>query len=156
MFMLIVALLEEWRREEGKRIYPLKIDGRDELNLAPKRVAWNLCNIFQRWSKGNDEELQVVLWFHSLWISSYIFPKRQVSQTPYLYTSLHNLNIQNILLRMQNAQKNVNWMTPKSDRKKCGRTPIQPTTTSLLKPPLLLLAISDPHKNRSTPNLIHQ
>jgi hypothetical protein len=30
--MLIVALLEEWRGEERKRIYPLKVDRQDELN----------------------------------------------------------------------------------------------------------------------------
>ena len=32
--MLIVVLLEEWSEEERKRIYPLMIDGQDELNLT--------------------------------------------------------------------------------------------------------------------------
>jgi hypothetical protein len=30
--MLIVVLLEEWSEEERKRVYPLMIDGHDELN----------------------------------------------------------------------------------------------------------------------------
>jgi hypothetical protein len=30
--MIIVVLLEEWSEEERKRIYPLMIDGQDELN----------------------------------------------------------------------------------------------------------------------------
>ena len=34
--MLIIALLEEWRGEERKKNYPLKIDGQDELNPTDK------------------------------------------------------------------------------------------------------------------------
>jgi hypothetical protein len=30
--MLFVVLLEEWSEEERKRIYPLMIEGQDELN----------------------------------------------------------------------------------------------------------------------------
>jgi hypothetical protein len=32
--MSVVVLLEEWSEEERKRIYPLMIDGQDELNLT--------------------------------------------------------------------------------------------------------------------------
>jgi hypothetical protein len=32
--MLIIVLLEEWSEEDRKRIYPLMIDGQDELNAT--------------------------------------------------------------------------------------------------------------------------
>jgi hypothetical protein len=58
--MLIVTLLEEWRGEERKiKIYPLKIDGRDELNptdepIRPRMRVWAEEKLVLISSLGSD------------------------------------------------------------------------------------------------------
>ena len=44
-------------------------------------VAWNLCNILQRWSRGNDEECYLFFCFFFMKIVSYNFPRWQISQS---------------------------------------------------------------------------
>lgn len=58
---------------------------------SAKKSGLNLCNIFERWSRGNDEVCKFVA-FYSLYTISDAFPKRQVSQMP---TCIHP-NLRNV------------------------------------------------------------
>ena len=43
--------------------------------IQPERVAWNLCNIFHKWKRGNDEECKLFHTFIPCKEFRYIFPK---------------------------------------------------------------------------------
>ena len=59
--MLIIVLLEEWSEEGRKKIYPLVIDGQDELNPTdkPNRVL----DESSEWEKTRRELSSRTRWF---------------------------------------------------------------------------------------------
>ena len=69
--------------------------------IRPERVAWNLCNVFKYRSKGFDEDYKLFCNFIPCKCISYIFSKRQISQTPYLYSRVSQFEHQYDLLCIQ-------------------------------------------------------
>ena len=64
--------------------------------------------------------------------TNHIFPKMQVSQTPYLYNKVFLIWASKYPTLHTDGHKKVNSMAPKSDRNFCTRTPIRPIVESHL------------------------
>ena len=84
-----------------------------KISWSGKQKWLEICAIFfQIWSRGNEEECKLFRNFFSLLIISYIFPKRQVSQTLDLYSRTSLIRASNILLRIQmHTQRLTQWHT---------------------------------------------
>ena len=93
--------------------------------IWPERVAWTVC-------KDGEEMMRSASCFIILiLVISYMFPKRQVSQTPHVYTRVFLIWAPNPTLHT-NAHKMVNSMAPNSDCKWCQTPPIWPIIASHL------------------------
>ena len=88
------------------------------------------------------------------------FPKRQVSQTPYLYTRASLIWASNYPTMHTNAHNMVNSLAPKSDHKWCEITPIWPIIALHLSlhPFRATTFVSrlGPYNNNCTPSSMHQ
>ena len=72
-----------------------------------ERVASDLCKRNQRWSRGNVEECKLFRNFNSIHTINHNFPKRQVSQTPYLYNRRSVIEDENILFYVRMHRKRL-------------------------------------------------
>ena len=126
-----------------------------------ERVAWDLCKRNQRWSRWNVEECKLFRNFNSIHTINHNFPKRQVSQTPYLYNRRSVIEDENILfyVRMHRKRLKLNGTQqtiPSGAKHDISDQSLRPAYhyKILYGPPLLQLALRV-HKNHSTPNRVH-
>ena len=97
--------------------------------IRPKRAAWNLCNIWDGVEQMLRNASCFIILFHVN--NSYIFfPKKQVSQTPYMYNRLNLIWASKYHTLRINDYTIINSMTPKNDRIWCEGTLIQPLNAS--------------------------